>query len=458
MAAVSATRMQEEVAALVALGPRMGGTPSGDRAAAALAQEFRNAGLAVEIVEDPPRLAHFETRFEAILLGPTPRPLESAWPYGFSPSLARGDRDLVVVDDASAFDWSRASGKAVLTHAPPRLVIGKVEAARVAALLTDFQGMFRLDPSAAFVSELKASTENRVPVFAVSRDEATLLRKAAKAGGVRLRLALESTIAPGSAKTVVARLGGADPSLRLVLCAHGDSDSGGPGADDNASGEAVLLEVARVLAGARRSGTLPALSADVEFVIWGSEIHSTREYIRRLRADGSRRVIAVLNYDQAGTGAERNCLYVEPDDVPLNQVLVDALADLGVSHARKPGFWTEFTTNRSLGGTDSYVFLEEGEAERIPAVTIFTAAFGHPSVVDRTAGRASPAWTGGESIIVDFSAYYHSSRDVPETTVEREPWNMVWCARMGILAVVHLLGPNAPKSFRAGAGAAEQRR
>ena len=35
------------------------------------------------------------------------------------------------------------------------------------------------------------------------------------------------------------------PAGMLVLCAHGDGDAGGPGANDNASGVAVVLAIAR---------------------------------------------------------------------------------------------------------------------------------------------------------------------------------------------------------------------
>lgn len=56
---------------------------------------------------------------------------------------------------------------------------------------------------------------------------------------------------PG-AENVEARLGGfLTPEESIVVGAHYDSIPGGPGADDNASGVAVMLAVARSLAGAR---------------------------------------------------------------------------------------------------------------------------------------------------------------------------------------------------------------
>jgi peptidase M28-like protein len=440
-AAVSQERLTGEVDALVAIGPRMGGTPSGDRAAAHLAEVFRAAGLdSVEIVADATakRLVHEEERFSVVLETSPPRPLASAWPWGYSPSLAPTSAEVLDAGEGSDFDWSAAKGKAVLVHASPRRMIGAASGAGVLAILTDSTGTFQLDPGTALIQELPPSKTNPVPVFAISRNDAAAIREVK---GARVRLDLESRIHEGVAKTVVATLRGRDSSRRLVLCAHGDSDSGGPGADDNGSGEAVVVEVARVLAQAKREGWLPPLDVDVEFVIWGSEIHSTQAYLERAKADASRRIVAVLNWDQAGTGAERECLYVEPDDVAENQPLVDALAGIGERLAGKKGEWKEFTTNASLGGADSYVFTDLPEGSRIPAVTIFTAAFGEPTKVPPNPKRSHPAWHGGDSIVVDYSRFYHSSGDLPANTTEREPWNMVWCARMGARAVFRLVGP-----------------
>jgi len=57
-------------------------------------------------------------------------------------------------------------------------------------------------------------------------------------------------VMPGSSNNLVARIPGADPSQAVVLSAHLDSPNS-PGALDNGSGSAALLEVARVLDRAR---------------------------------------------------------------------------------------------------------------------------------------------------------------------------------------------------------------
>ena len=72
---------------------------------------------------------------------------------------------------------------------------------------------------------------------------------------------------------------GAAPGY-FLFCAHGDSDSGGPGANDNASGEAIVLEIATALSRAVAEGRAPAPPRELRFAIWGKEIHSTLDYVR----------------------------------------------------------------------------------------------------------------------------------------------------------------------------------
>ena len=77
----------------------------------------------------------------------------------------------------------------------------------------------------------------------------------------------------------MATLPGKDRSKYILFCAHGDSDSGGPGANDNASGVAIVLEIARTAAAAVKSGKMPQPAWDLRFASWGGEMSSTREYL-----------------------------------------------------------------------------------------------------------------------------------------------------------------------------------
>jgi hypothetical protein len=85
-----------------------------------------------------------------------------------------------------------------------------------------------------------------------------------------------------------------NPELVYVVGAHFDSRAEGPGADDNTSGTAMILESARVLA------TRPQ-AATVMFVSFTGEeagLRGAREFARRMR--DSIRVVGALNNDMMG--------------------------------------------------------------------------------------------------------------------------------------------------------------
>lgn len=104
-------------------------------------------------------------------------------------------------------------------------------------------------------------------------------------------------------KNVVARIpGNKDPGKVLIFCAHYDSHPAGlaaggraPGVDDNATGVAVLLEGARMLAG-------KPVNTTVELVFFSNEEQDhkgSKAYVDDLTAQG-RRIEGVINIDAIG--------------------------------------------------------------------------------------------------------------------------------------------------------------
>jgi hypothetical protein len=95
---------------------------------------------------------------------------------------------------------------------------------------------------------------------------------------------------------VIARIPGTtNPELIYVVSSHFDSVAGGPGADDDTSGSAALLEAARVLAGKPQAATIElAFFTGEEGGLLGS-----REYVRRAVADKDR-IVGALNNDMIG--------------------------------------------------------------------------------------------------------------------------------------------------------------
>jgi aminopeptidase YwaD len=109
-----------------------------------------------------------------------------------------------------------------------------------------------------------------------------------------LRLKIDSHRSPGLFRNIVGTKAGSRPE-RIVLCAHFDTKLETPGAWDNASGVAVLLALAQILA-------KKELTIGVEWVAFnGEEMGGLGdvEYWRR-RAAETDRILGVINVDAVG--------------------------------------------------------------------------------------------------------------------------------------------------------------
>ncbi|MEN6312103.1 MAG: M28 family peptidase [Acidobacteriota bacterium] len=101
---------------------------------------------------------------------------------------------------------------------------------------------------------------------------------------------------PVKTANVVAVLAGSrNPELYYVLSSHYDSNSQGPGADDNSSATAVLLETARLLAGK----PLPASVIFAAFTGEESGFWGSRDFVRLVK-EKKLRIMAGLNNDMIG--------------------------------------------------------------------------------------------------------------------------------------------------------------
>lgn len=111
----------------------------------------------------------------------------------------------------------------------------------------------------------------------------------------------------GTWRTVVADLpgGGPDAGPPLVVAAHSDTVPGSPGADDNASGLAVLLEAARQLAAAPPSLPLRFIA----FCLEEEDLFGSLAYAAALRARGERIggaiVLECVGYASAEEGSQQ---------------------------------------------------------------------------------------------------------------------------------------------------------
>jgi hypothetical protein len=100
----------------------------------------------------------------------------------------------------------------------------------------------------------------------------------------------------GRSANVIATLKGTvNPELVYVVSSHYDSVAGGPGADDDSSGTAALLEAARILA----KHPQPATIVFASFTGEESGLLGSREFVRRAVA-GKMNIVGALNNDMIG--------------------------------------------------------------------------------------------------------------------------------------------------------------
>ena len=105
---------------------------------------------------------------------------------------------------------------------------------------------------------------------------------------------------PTKTANVIATLTGTeDPHLVYVVSSHFDSVAGGPGADDDTSGTAALLEAARIL----KDTPLPVTIKFASFTGEESGLLGSREFVRQAGVN-KMQVVGALNNDMIGWAGE----------------------------------------------------------------------------------------------------------------------------------------------------------
>ena len=160
---------------------------------------------------------------------------------------------------------------------------------------------------------------------------------------------------------------GTGPRKVVVVTAHLDSINiaGGaaaaaPGADDNGSGSAGALEMARVFS------DHPS-EHDMRFILFGGEeqgLFGSRQYVASLSPTEKQRILAVLNMDMVGS-LNTPTRSVMLEGAPLSQSLIDSLSEAAATY-------TELTVETSLNpfASDHVPFINAN----IPAVLTIEGA------------------------------------------------------------------------------------
>jgi aminopeptidase N len=222
---------------------------------------------------------------------------------------------------------------------------------------------------------------------------------------------------PLTAKNVIGVLPGANPALNgqaLIVSAHYDHLGLGwpdvragakgqlhPGADDNASGVAVMLELARLMAEARpeRSVIFAAFAGEEEGLL------GARHYVRTAQAPGApfplSGHIADLNVDTVGRLADgKVTIFGAGSARELPFIFMGASAVTGIPTQ---------TVAQGVNASDDTAFVEAG----VPAVQLFASVANDYHRPSDTADKIDYAGLGKVAAILKEAADYLAARAEP---------------------------------------------
>jgi aminopeptidase YwaD len=141
------------------------------------------------------------------------------------------------------------------------------------------------------------SGESPIPAVTLSGTDGQALRERVQNGPVRIGVVVDAETTTRQSRNVVAMRPGRRAEA-IVIGAHFDSVPAGPGANDNASGTATVLELARYFAQRDYPYTL-------YFVAFGAEeigLRGSRHFVDALPGGAPSSLRAMINLDMVGVG------------------------------------------------------------------------------------------------------------------------------------------------------------
>jgi hypothetical protein len=283
-----------------------------------------------------------------------------------------------------------SEGSILVTDASLRQVLRRAQKRGAAAVLSCSLESYNTDPSGErrhmqAVQYTSVRVGSRTPVAQVTPGLVEGLRRADHAGQVQtLHLVASVDVEERPLRTLCATVRGAEaPQEAVVIASHVQE----PGACDNASGVAGLLEGARALAELLKAGELTRPRRSLVF-LWGDEFRQSEAWLEATE----RRAVGAISSDMTGqskqkTGAiallERTpdpgaLVPLPPDEHTLwgagavdeQDMIPNGLAIMArcamADVARAAGGW-ETAEHPWEGGSDHDIFLDRG----IPALLIW---------------------------------------------------------------------------------------
>ena len=279
------------------IGPRLSGTAGDERAVDYAAMHMRKCGAEVEVQDYPCPAWECESTELTLLGAGGPEPLPAV-----AQTFSEGcDVQAEFVGVGSAEELELApdlEGKVLVLHGTiaSRLALDR-NPLLLAAEERSAAALVVVSPAESVSTKLVRDPFLRVPAVAVAQSVGQALLASQ---GKRLRLRVRARRYDSTSHNVIGRFPGEEDG-HVLVAAHYDTAADVPGASDNASGTAVVLELCELFA-ARPRGL------GIHFIAYGAEEYGRRgkgclgavEYVRRHPADVAQ-ARAVLELDCVGT-------------------------------------------------------------------------------------------------------------------------------------------------------------
>jgi hypothetical protein len=321
----------------------------------------------------------------------------------------RADADLVDVGAGTAesdYAGRDVRGKLVLTSSQPSEIAALAVGTRGAAGIISWAQNQRTawwgdDETLVRWGHLDTFAAHPTFAFMVSPARARGWQERLRRGEtVRLRAEVDAGQAASAYLIPTAIVPGRRRDREIVYSCHLDHPS--PGANDDASGCAGILEVARTLQRLVRSGALPQPERTIRF-IWPAEVEGTIALLNA-RPEFARRTLATLHLDMIGGNSEVTKSVLRVHGSPPS--LPSFVSDVGFTFAR-------YVNEQSLlfadtGAADHPLIDPQGDRRALQAeIGGFNEGSDHEV-------WAEGSWRVPVIYIADWpDRYIHTQRDLP---------------------------------------------
>ncbi len=351
-------------------------------------------------------------------------------------ALARGslsadvETELVYIGPGRAADYEGkdVKGKVVLgSGSVSQAFSGGMQRGAVGALGTGSAGV-SADSAGYTLDQLGWSSVSARPEtggfgFVLTLRQFNELRNYLERGQkVVVRAHVRTKTYPSRMNVTSASIPGTDPNAgELINVAHAFETIATPGANDNCTGVATILEVGRTIARLIRDGDLPRPKRTIRFV-WAPEISGTTAFMNK-HPELQGKLLAALNFDMSGANLKLTDSYLRmkmtPDSLPsyLNDLMASLLQFVDQ---------TEIRTQQGDNGQFNYRLC--------PVATI-------------TSGSDHSVFNNGGIPAMQFNHwpdnFYHSSHD---RIVYVDPTELKRNAFMAAAAFYYLATAGAPEA------------